>query len=302
MSKSAPALTIALQKSSGFLGARMAAFLSANAAFELVPAEPNANLPIDVLLLNGWGSVPSSSAGQPLAEITLSVMPLLQFVAGFSTAPPKHVVFFSSAGAVYANRTADSCAGWLPEAAELSPNSPYGAGKIAAEAFLRAESARLGFALTILRITNVYGPGQAMRAGFGIVPAIYQTLAADAVMSLWPSSRQPRDYLFIDDFLSALLALLSAPVPKALTQVFNLGSGVNASVPELIVIAKALLQKNSAQTPPSQNSFKTSAPFAQLRDAEIALPTAVAFQQAFNWRAQVSLKEGIARTFAYLAN
>jgi len=297
MSKAVPVLTVALQKSNGFLGTRLAAFLTANAAFELVPAEPQSNLPIDVLLLNGWGSVPSSSAGQPLAEIALSVTPLLHFLAGFSNAVPKHVVFFSSAGAVYANKNVGSCAGELSETAALSPNSAYGAGKIAAEAFLRAESIRLGFALTILRITNVYGPGQAIRAGFGIIPAIYQAMAAGSAMSLWPSSRQPRDYLFIDDFLSALSALLSAPAPRAAIQVFNLGSGSNASVPELMAIAEALVQNLFAQ-----NVCEASVGAAQLRDAEIALPSAAAFQQTFNWRAQITLEAGIAKTFEYLAN
>lgn len=283
---------IALQKSSGFLGARLAALLATNQAFELVSALPDPAAPADVLLLNSWGSVPSSSAGQPLAEITYSLTPLLKFLSDYSTAVPKHVVFFSSAGAVYANQGDAGGVETLSESTELSPNSAYGAGKIAAEAFLRAESARLEFALTILRITNVYGPGQAMRVGFGIIPAIYQTMTSDAVMSLWPSSQQPRDYLYIDDFLDAFLALTSAPAPQAGTQVFNLGSDFSANVPELIAIAETTLRK----------TCRTSVQLAHSRDPKIALPSAAAFRSAFNWRAQVGLEEGIARTFLDLAN
>jgi UDP-glucose 4-epimerase len=286
---------VALQKSTGFLGARLAEFLQTSGRFERVTPIPDSAQPIDTLLLNGWGSVPSSSAGRPQAEITHSVLPLLQFFAEFASAMPKHVVFFSSAGAVYANQNAGSGASSLDERAELSPNSAYGAGKIAAEAFLRAESARLGFALTILRITNVYGPGQAMRAGFGIIPAIYQTIADGSQMSLWPSSRQPRDYLYIDDFLSAFLALLSAPLPMpgpmSSTRVFNLGSGFNASVPELIAHAESITQK----------TCKTNLAQASQRDSTIALPSSAAFQRAFDWHAKVGLQAGIARTFAVLA-
>lgn len=286
---------IALQKSTGFLGMRVANYLKASERFELVAPIPDSAQPIDTLLLNGWGSVPSSSAGRPQVEITHSVLPLLQFFSEFAGAIPKHVVFFSSAGAVYANQNACGGAGSINEAGELSPNSAYGAGKIAAEAFLRAESARLGFALTILRITNVYGPGQVMRAGFGIIPAIYQTIADGSQMSLWPSSQQPRDYLFIDDFLSALLALLGAqvpmPGPTSSMRVFNLGSGFNASVPELIALAESITQK----------TCRTNATRASQRDSGIALPSTVAFQLAFDWRAEVAVEEGMARTFSDLA-
>ena len=130
-----------------------------------------------------------------------------------------------------------------------------------------------------------------MRAGFGIIPAIYQTIADGSQMSLWPSGQQPRDYLFIDDFLSAFLALLSAPMPQAGTRVFNLGSGFNASVPELIALAELITQK----------ICKTNTSSANQRDSAIALPSSAAFKRAFDWRAEVALEAGMARAFAFLA-
>ena len=49
-----------------------------------------------------------------------------------------------------------------------------GNDKAAIEAFMHAHHAITGSAVTVLRPSNLYGPGQTTRGDFGVVPALLQ--------------------------------------------------------------------------------------------------------------------------------
>ena len=72
--------------------------------------------------------------------------------------------FISSGGTVYGNPPAQL----IDESTHCAPLSYHGAGKVAIEAFLNAFRAA-GHAVTVLRPSNAYGPGQFLEQGFGLV-------------------------------------------------------------------------------------------------------------------------------------
>ncbi len=76
----------------------------------------------------------------------------------------KHVVFTSSVSAVDTTRTSG---GWMEPATICSPRTEYGRSKLKAEEIIQAESIRLGFTYSILRLPIVYGAGYRPGGMFG---------------------------------------------------------------------------------------------------------------------------------------
>ena len=66
------------------------------------------------------------------------------------------------------------------EAAPLSPANPYGASKLAGEVYVRAYAGMGGPAATILRLANVYGPGQRSDLEGGVIARFCAAAAAGA--------------------------------------------------------------------------------------------------------------------------
>jgi len=68
----------------------------------------------------------------------------------------KHLVFTSSISAVDTTRAKG---GWMDAGTARCPRTEYGRSKLNAEEIIKAESVRLGFTYSILRLPIVYGPG-----------------------------------------------------------------------------------------------------------------------------------------------
>ena len=77
---------------------------------------------------------------------------------------------------------------------------------------------------SVARITNPYGPGQASgRTAYGIINRLIQLAIAGEPLTIYGAGTQVRDYLHVDDVVSALIALGESP--KADGGVFNVASG-----------------------------------------------------------------------------
>ena len=107
--------------------------------------------------------------------------------------------------------------------------SYHGAGKVALEAFFSVLGQRRPGGLTILRPSNIYGPGQALRAGFGIIPTLLERARDGGKVTIWGDGSSVRDYLYIDDMVAACRLALVGP-----SGVYNIGAGVGTSLNELI--------------------------------------------------------------------
>jgi nucleoside-diphosphate-sugar epimerase len=108
----------------------------------------------------------------------------------------------------------------------IEPNNPYALSKFLAERACAFYAASFNVAVTVVRMVNIFGPGQ--RSEFLIASILDQirTGAAIRVKTLTPR----RDFLFVDD---AVAGLISAMVNPAGYRVVNLGSGVAHSVAEV---------------------------------------------------------------------
>jgi UDP-glucose 4-epimerase len=127
---------------------------------------------------------------------------------------PPRVVLLSSGGTVYDPSQP-------PPYRETSPTSPVGVyGRSKLELERRLADAGLGVAI---RVANAYGPGQPARGGQGVIGYWLRALAAGNEITIIGDPGTTRDYVYMDDVASALLAVNAAtgPLPPAI----NVGSG-----------------------------------------------------------------------------
>ena len=127
----------------------------------------------------------------------------------------------------------------IDESHPVHPSNPYAESKYAAEKICREYSEKYKISVSIVRPFNIFGSKQPEH--FLISKIIRQVLDASAkTIELFDLSPR-RDYLYMDDLLSAMLGLLK----KRSTGIFNVGSGYSMSVEEIvnIIMAKAGVKK-----------------------------------------------------------
>lgn len=180
-------------------------------------------------------STPGSSAGMPMHELERNLRTTLALLQALQNHPACELLYLSSGGTLYGDAGTEPAT----ERHIIRPKSYYGAGKAAAEHFITAWSAQFNARATILRPSNLYGPGQGIRQGFGIIPTAFDALRNDRPLTVWGDGRTVRDYLYIDDFVALCLAVLTRPMPAG-TQVLNAASGHGLSLNDLFAHIEAV--------------------------------------------------------------
>lgn len=121
--------------------------------------------------------------------------------------------------------------GPVDENRRCTPLSCYGVGKLAAEDYLRVYAA--GLPGVVLRMFNVYGPGQNMQNLRQGMVSIYlaQALGSGSI-EVKGSLDRFRDFIYIDDVVEAWWR--AATYPSAAGQTLNVGTGVRTTVATLL--------------------------------------------------------------------
>ena len=139
---------------------------------------------------------------------------------------------FASSMAVYADSDRPVP---LAEGAPLAPISPYGIAKLAAERYWLMLCAHHGFPGTVLRYFNTYGPGQTPTPYVGVITIFINRLLRGETPVIYGDGEQRRDFVHVDDIVSANLATLDG---DAAGRILNVGTGRATTVNE---IARALI-------------------------------------------------------------
>ena len=101
-----------------------------------------------------------------------------------------------------------SCAGRT----EPRPTNIYAATKLAQEHILAAWTAAHDTKLSVLRLQNVYGPGQSLTNSYTGIVALFARLAREQrTLDVYEDGRIVRDFVFIEDVVEALFAAIEGP-------------------------------------------------------------------------------------------
>jgi UDP-glucose 4-epimerase len=128
----------------------------------------------------------------------MEIVALNETLEALSAAPRgRDGTFFlaSSAGGVYAGVATPP----YNESSPVRPLAAYGQAKLDAEALVTAWSRHTGTSALIGRITNIYGPGQNLKKGQGLISQICLNGLTGKPLSIYVSLDTLRDYLFAPD-------------------------------------------------------------------------------------------------------
>jgi UDP-glucose 4-epimerase len=142
-------------------------------------------------------------------------------------------LFFVSGWVVYDSESA------IPyrESFALQPGSDYGLSKLEVERYLA--KALTHTRLVNLRAASIYGPGQISP---GLIPNLAKEVFTTGNITLNACTTR-RDYLYIDDFVSAVTTLLKLSLRAPSTNL-NIGSGNSISVEEVAQSLQKVCQEN----------------------------------------------------------
>jgi len=138
-------------------------------------------------------------------------------------------VVFTSSGAAYGEQEQQP----VRETARLKPHSPYAVSKMAAEGYVLALGALWGIETVILRVFNVYGPGQSIPPTHApVIPRFLKQILAAGSLVIYGNGLQSRDFVYVSDAVDALVsASKAANVDRA---VINVGGGHEVTINALV--------------------------------------------------------------------
>ncbi len=195
----------------------------------------------------------------------------------------KRVIFASSA-AVYGRAQPP-----LHEGIVSKPTSNYGDSKRMGEMLMREYYEKEKLETVSLRYFNVYGPRQNPASPYsGVISIFAKALAEGKNPTIFGNGMQTRDFVYIDDVVKAnILAMKSK---KAVGNVFNVGTGKQVTVLDLLGIMKKKMKT------------EVEAEFSQTRPGDIMYSYAdmKKSKETLGFEAETDLENGLERTLEWI--
>jgi len=196
-------------------------------------------------------------------------------------------VVYASSSAVYGNSHV------LPKSEDTRPTpvSPYGAAKLAGEAYCHAFWSCYGLDTVTLRYFNVYGPRQNVASDYaGVIPTFILAMLQNKPPVIHGDGKQTRDFVSVDDVVHASIAAAASHLAPG--RCFNVASGEMHSVLDLFESLSEILETNL--TP----EFGP----AQPGDVRESLGSIELARELLNYTPRTALNEGLARTVEFFSH
>jgi dTDP-L-rhamnose 4-epimerase len=180
----------------------------------------------------------------------------------------------------------------LPNRVDVTPARPtsiYGATKLAQEMMCSAWTSAMDVSLSVLRLQNVYGPGQSLTNSYTGIVSLFARLAKQGeALDVYEDGRIIRDFVYIDDVIAAMVAALQqAPEGERFVDV---GAGAATTIEEL---ACATAAHYGAPRPLVSGRFREG-------DVRAAFADTSSAQSELQYRPLWPLSRGLESLFAWI--
>lgn len=166
-----------------------------------------------------------------------------------------------------------------------SPSSVYASTKLAQEHILRNWTSAFSVPLSVLRLQNVYGPGQSPHNPYtGIVTLFHRLASRGQALDVYEDGNIGRDFVFIDDVASALMAAVESPPAAEELRILDVGTGV---VTTILEAARMIAEMYGAPEPQISGRFRDG-------DVRHAVADVTATRAALPWSPEWSFDRGSA--------
>lgn len=170
------------------------------------------------------------------------------------------------------------------------PSNVYAATKLAQEHVLHAWASAHGVPLSVLRLQNVYGPGQSLSNPYTGIVSLFGRLARERrPIPVYEDGSITRDFVFVDDVVSALASATRSAADG--TRTVDIGSGSPMTLLELAAVVAA---QAGAPAPRVTGQYR-------LGDVRAAFADVSAARDALGYVPLVDPEAGIARLLEWMA-
>tara|TARA_Y100000590_G_scaffold166989_1_gene191218 strand:+ start:16056 stop:16976 length:921 start_codon:yes stop_codon:yes gene_type:complete len=163
------------------------------------------------------------SIKDPISNFKENLIGTLNLLSLSKERKVKNFIFASSGGALMGEKKKISSEKALP-----SPTSPYGASKLACEAYCMAFSKSYKLNVKCLRFSNIYGPYSWHKES--IVAAFFKNILNNKTTTIYGDGTQSRDFIYVGDICFAIMKMINSKF----NGVINIGSGKTYNIKKLI--------------------------------------------------------------------
>ncbi|WP_213297222.1 NAD-dependent epimerase/dehydratase family protein [Paraburkholderia sacchari] len=221
-------------------------------------------------------TVPSTSNDDPIADVQSNLVGTLHVLRRMQAENVKRIVYVSSGGTVYGNPMTLP----VPEAHPLNPLCSYGVVKVAIEHYLSMYCQLYDLNATVLRVANPYGMHQHHIGVQGVIPTFIGKMMRGELIEIWGDGSVVRDYIYVDDVVSALLAAYE----DRSSGTFNIGSGSGHCLIDVLEVVRRITGLDGTVRHLPHRNFDVEQIYLDIRHA----------REVLNWQPKYSLESGCA--------
>jgi UDP-glucose 4-epimerase len=220
------------------------------------------------------------SVADPMHDATTNVIGTLNYLEACRQHAITRFVLASSGAPI------GDCTPPIHEELPAHPVSPYGASKLAGEAYCSAYARSFGVATVALRFGNCYGPLSSHKSS--VVAKFIREALAGEPWEIFGDGRQTRDFIHVDDVVAAIQHAATADGVGG--EVFQIASSAETTILELADALAAALKRHGV-APPAIRHAKP-----RIGDVVRNFSDTTKARSRLGWHPRVSLDEGLERT------
>jgi UDP-glucose 4-epimerase len=239
---------------------------------------------MDAVVHSISSTVPATSAENPIYDIKSNLIGTVELLRLMKVYGVSRLVYFSSGGTVYGNPTTTPVSEKFP----LNAISSHGAVKVAIEKFIEVSKNSCDIQPVILRPSNPYGERQGHFGVQGLISTVLNNAMHHKPVVIYGDGTVVRDYIYVKDVANLVCKVLDTDR----CGIYNVGSGKGYDINQIIDIIESV------------TGLKIVREYREKRDFDvkkIILDSSLA-REHFDWKAKVSLEDGIKKQYLSLKN